>query len=97
MVSKATKKIYLAKLKQKKFVLKIRQRVRVRNYAAQNEPEILKIIAQRRQPEESVLCKNLDNPNDGKYYTWAPFIVCSVVFIFIYLIDLKFSKLISAS
>jgi hypothetical protein len=39
MVSKATKKSYMAKLK--KIVLKIRLSIRVRNFASLNKPQII--------------------------------------------------------
>ncbi len=77
MVSKASgKKHFLPKLK-KKFSLKLDWvSIRIRNFAAPNEPLSIKktifILTQKSPPTETLWCKNHQNPSYRKSHTLAP-------------------------
>jgi hypothetical protein len=59
-----------------KIVLKIRRSIRVRNFAAPEEPlnatTTFFYSNPKVAPIETLWCKNHENPSDGKSHTWAP-------------------------
>ncbi len=71
MVTKASQKIFLSNSKQ--ILLKIRLRILVRNFAAQNKPlNIEEIFNPKFALLETLWCNNHENQSDGKSHTWAP-------------------------
>jgi hypothetical protein len=76
MVSKASGKKFFFAQTQKNILLKIRLSIRVRNFAAPNEPLTIKkqtfILIQKSPPIETLWCKNHQNPSYRKSHTWAP-------------------------
>ncbi len=84
------KKIFLPP--QKKILLKIRLSIRIRNFAAPNEPlNITKnlILTLKSPPIETLWCKNHQNPSDRKSHTWAHLMSSLLVFNRVYRLEIQ--------
>ena len=82
MVLKAQQKKKIFAQNLEKNLLKNRLSIRVRNFAAPNEPLNIKktfILTQKSPPIETLWCKNHQNPSFRKYHTWAPLRVRQLV------------------